>query len=108
VPYRDPEKRRASVREAVRRHAAGAAKPRTKPLPELRELRLATAQDALAVLQEQLGAVRRSRADVLAKARTCGYLVSVALRCVEAGAIEERLSELEAALDALGHAECAS
>jgi len=89
------------VREAVRRHAAGKAKPRTKPLPELAELRLATAQDGLAVLEEQLDAVRRSSVDVLAKARTCGYLVSVGLRVVEAASIESRLAALEAMAEAL-------
>jgi len=53
------------------------------------------------VLQEQLDAVRRSRTDTLAKARTCGYLVAITLRAIEAGAIEERLAALEATAEAL-------
>ena len=105
MPYRDPEKRRASVREAVRRHAAskaGKPKPRAKPLPELAELRFQTAKDVLDVLQEQLVLVRRARVGVLERARVVGYLASVALRACESADLDARLASLESTVSMMG------
>lgn len=96
MPYKDPEKRRASVREAVRRHAAAGPKPRSKPLPELRELQYATARDVLTLLNDQVVAVKDAeRLGTLEKARCIGYLASLLLRAIETGDFAERLAALE-------------
>ena len=97
MPYKDPERRRASVRESQRRRRAVAGKPRRhpRPLPELAELRLRSARDVVAAIEEQLDLVRRARVGVLERARCVGYLCSVALRATEVGSTEERIDELE-------------
>src|SRR6478672_2696429 len=64
-----------------------------EPLP------VATPADVLAVIEEQINAVR---ADVFAepqeKARTLGMLSSVALRCIEAKDLAARLEAVERVL----------
>ena len=91
MPYRDPEARRACVRESVRRHRAGEGKPRGKPLPELAELRVETVKDVLAVLVGELGDVRRLMdRGTPERARVAGYLCGLLIRCFETADIEER------------------
>jgi hypothetical protein len=63
------------------------------------EFRLKTAADVLALLEEQISAVRAaSEAGTLEKARTVGFLAGVALRAIEAGDLTARLEALEAVL----------
>jgi hypothetical protein len=67
------------------------------PLP----FRLQTAHDVLALLAEQVEAVRReTEAGTLEKARCVGYLAGVALKAIEAGDLTARLEALEAVLKA--------
>jgi hypothetical protein len=62
-------------------------------------LRLRTAADVLALLEEQVGAVRADPdAGPLEKARAAGYLAGIALKAIEAGNLEARLEALEAVL----------
>ena len=96
MPYKDPEKQRAAVREAQRRRrSAGKTRCHT-PLPELAELRFATASDVVRLLngevenllaEEALAAIERSRA--------VGYLAGLLLRAIEVGSIEARVEALE-------------
>jgi hypothetical protein len=62
-------------------------------------LALATPADVLAVLEEQVNAVR---ADMFAepheRARTLGMLCSIALRCIEAKDLDARLEVVERVL----------
>lgn len=96
MPYKDPEKRRAAVREAVRRRQTVNPKPRTKPLLALTELQYATARDVLALLNDQIAAVDGDNdAGTLEKARCIGYLASLLLRAIETGDLAERLAALE-------------
>jgi hypothetical protein len=99
MPFADPEKARSYQREyrRVRRGGDGCTTPGTTPLPT--ELRLRTAADVLALLEEQAGAVRADeRAGALEKARAVGFLASVALRAIEAGNLAARIEMLEAIL----------
>ena len=62
-------------------------------------VRLKTAADVLAVLAEQIDAVRNdARAGPLAKARLVGYLAGLGLKAVEARDLEARVEMLEAVL----------
>ena len=100
MPYRDPEKRRASVRESVRRNRAGVSgKPMRKPLPDLEELRFKTARDVLGLLNVQVDAVLDDEGlGSIERARTIAYLAGLLLRAVEASDLTARLEALEAAL----------
>jgi hypothetical protein len=65
------------------------------PMP----FRLKTAHDVLALLAEQVEAVRDEQAaDTLEKARAIGYLAGVALRAIESGDPAGRLEALEGIL----------
>ena len=62
-------------------------------------VRLRTAVDVLAVLAQQIDAVRNdARSGPLEKARLIGYLAGLGLRAVEAGNLEARVEMLEAVL----------
>jgi hypothetical protein len=61
--------------------------------------RLQTARDVIDLIEEQVTAVRDEReASTLEKARTIGYLASVALRAIEAGTLAARVEMLEIVL----------
>jgi hypothetical protein len=104
MPYKDPEKRRAAVRESNRRRRAGgegkpARKPRGGELPALEELRFRTAQDVVRLLNTEVEAVRGDAGlDTVNRARTVGYLAGLLLRAIETGDVEERIRALEAKL----------
>lgn len=103
MPYKDLEKRRAAVREAVKRHrAAGLDKPIRKPgvLPELAELRLETARDVVALLRGQVEAVLADGSiPTVERARTISLLAAGLLRCFEQVDLVERLEVLERAAE---------
>jgi hypothetical protein len=98
MPYRDPEQRRTYDREYKRtaRTGGGPTPGQTRvPLP----FRLKTAGDVLALLEEQLGAVRGD--DMLTtveRARTVGYLAGISLKAIEAGDLAARVEAVEAVL----------
>ena len=100
MPYRDPGKQRDYQREYGRLRRTGA---RTTPGTAAIRLpfRLKTAADVLALLEEQVGAVRGDdAAGALEKARTIGYLAGIALKAIEAGDLAARLEAVEATLKA--------
>lgn len=107
MPYRDPERRRASVREAVRRHrqARRGRKPESKPaLPELETLRFETARDVVLLLSGQVSAVlAEEELRTAERARVVGYLAGVLLRAVEIGDLAERLGAVENILGGAKH-----
>ena len=62
-------------------------------------VRLRTAADVLAVLGQQIDAVRNDgRAGPLEKARLVGYLAGIGLKAIETGNLEARVEMLEAVL----------
>ncbi len=67
------------------------------PIP----FRLKTAADVVALLEEQVTAVRDDpEAGTLEKARCIGYLAGISLKAIEAGDLAARLEALEAVLKA--------
>jgi hypothetical protein len=98
MPYRDPEQRREYDREYKRtaRTGGGPTPGQTRvPLP----FRLKTAADVLALLEEQVGAVRGDDTlTTVERARTVGYLAGVALKAIEAGDLAARVEAVEAVL----------
>ena len=65
------------------------------PLP----FRLKTAQDVLALVEEQINAVRdEAEAGTLEKARTVGYLAGLSLKAVEVAHLSARLEAVERVL----------
>ncbi len=81
----------------LRRAGDDCTTPCTTPVPL--PFRLQTAADVLALLGEQVEAVRgEQEAGTLEKARTVGYLAGIALRAIEAGNLAARLEALEAVL----------
>jgi hypothetical protein len=98
MPYRDPEQRRAYDRGYKRTARTGGGPPpgQTRvPIP----FRLKTAADVLALLEEQVGAVRADETlSTVERARTIGYLAGVSLKAIEAGDLAARLEAVEATL----------
>jgi hypothetical protein len=78
MPYGDPEIRKAYQREYQRMRRAGSSQTPGQtvvPLP----FRLKTARDVLALIEEQVNAVRdEPEAGTLEKARAVGFLAGVA------------------------------
>ena len=101
MPYRDPATQREHTRQAVARHRAatkGKTVLKTRPNsdPTLAALRCATIEGILAELEEQLIAVKGDGAvGTVERARCVGFLLGVALRCVEQRDIVARLEQLE-------------
>jgi hypothetical protein len=98
MPYADQDTAREYQRDYRRMQRAGDCTiPSTARLPA--EFRLRRAADVIALLEEQIDAVRaETEAGTLEKARCIGYLASVALKAIEAGDVAVRLEALESAL----------
>ena len=65
------------------------------PLP----MRLRTARDVLALIEEQINAVREEpEAGTLEKARAVGYLAGIALKAVEVADLSARVEAVERVL----------
>jgi hypothetical protein len=98
MPYRDPDQRRAYDREYKRtaRTGDGPTPGQTHvPLP----FRLKTAADVLALLEEQVTAVRSDNTlTTVERARTVGYLAGISLKAIEAGDLAARVEAVEAVL----------
>src|SRR5215216_8017707 len=98
LPYRDPERQRDYQREYKRMQRAGSSQTPGQTLIPL-PFRLKTAQDVLALLEEQVNAVREeSDAGTLEKARAIGYLAGIALKAVEVADLSGRVEALEQVL----------
>lgn len=99
MPYADPERSRDYQREYRRLRRAGddCTTPGTTPVPL--PFRLQTAADVLALLEEQVDAVRGDpEAGTLEKARVVGFLAAISLKAIEAGNLAARIEMLEAVL----------
>lgn len=99
MPYSDPDHARDYQRGYRRLRRAGDQSTTpvhpAVPIP----FRLKTAGDVLALLEEQVEAVRAEPvAGALEKARVVGYLAGVALRAIETGNLAARLEVLELTL----------
>lgn len=99
MPYKQPDQRRDYQREYRRTRRSGDActTPCQTPVPAA--FRLKTAADVIALIEEQVAAVRADAdAGTLEKARTVGFLAGVALRAIEAGDMAARVEALEMVL----------
>ena len=99
MPIKDPNHRRAYDRERKRAERSGGPtlSPTLLDLPS--EYRLTKAQDVLAILTEQLEAVRNDiEIKSTERARCVAYVCGVALKAIEAGEVAKRLQELERAV----------
>ena len=100
MPYRDPDQRRAYDRDYKRTTRTGGGPTPGQTLVPL-PFRLRTAADVLALLAEQVQAVRdEPEAGTLEKARVVGYLAGIALKAIEAGDLAARLEAVESVLKA--------
>jgi hypothetical protein len=98
MPYKDPEKRQTYQREYKRMQRAGSSQTPGQTLIPM-SFRLKTAQDVLALIEEQVNAVREEpEAGTLEKARAAGYLASIALKAVEVADLSARLEAVEQVL----------
>jgi len=98
MPYKDPEKRQAYQREYKRMQRAGSSQTPGQTLVPL-PFRLKTAQDVLALIEEQVNAVREEpEAGTLEKARAIGYLAGIALKAVEVADLSGRVEAVEQVL----------
>jgi hypothetical protein len=99
MPYADPNRARDYQRDyrRLRRGGEACTTPGTTPIPL--PFRLQTAADVMALLEEQIEAVRAENvAGTLEKARTIGFLAGVALKAIEAGNLAARIEGLELVL----------
>ena len=98
MPYKDPDKRRAYQREYRRMQRAGSSETPGQTLIPL-PFRLKTARDVLALIEEQVNAVRdEPEAGTLEKARAVGYLAGIALKAVEVADLSARVEAVERVL----------
>src|SRR3712207_77858 len=98
MPYKDPDRRQAYQREYKRMQRAGGGQTPGQTLIPL-PLRVRTAQDVLALIEEQVNAVRdEPEAKTLEKARAVGYLAGIALRAVEVADLSARVEAVERVL----------
>jgi hypothetical protein len=101
MPYSDPDRARDYQREyrRLRREGDSCTTPSTTPVPL--PFRLKTAADVLALLEEQVEAVRsETEASTLEIARVIGYLAGISLKAIEAGNLAARIEMLEMVLKA--------
>ncbi len=100
MPYKNPNQQQAYQREYGRMRRVGETQTPSQTLVPL-PFRLKTAHDVLALLAEQVQAVRdEPEAGTLEKARCIGYLAGIALKAIEAGDLAARLEAVEATLKA--------
>src|SRR5215217_5182327 len=98
MPYKDPDKQRDYQREYTRMQRAGSSQTPGQTLVRL-SFRLKTAQDVLALIEEQVNAVREEpEAGTLEKARCIAYLAGIALKAVEVADLSGRVEALEQVL----------
>ena len=100
MPYKNPDRQRDYQREYGRLRRAGEKQtPGQTLIPTA--FRLKTTADVLALIEEQVVAVRADPdAGTLEKARVVGYLAGIALKSIEAGDLAARLEALESVLKA--------
>ena len=100
MPYKDPGQQQAYQREYGRMRRVGGMQTPSQtqvPIP----FRLKTAADVLALLEEQVSAVRSDETlTTVERARTVGYLAGISLKAIEAGDLAARLEAVEAVLKA--------
>ena len=98
MPYKDDDTQRSYKREWQRTHRAGErGTPGGTPVPL--PFRLKTAADVLALLADQVEAVRDDpELRTVERARCVGYLAGIALRAIEAGDLAARLEAVEEVL----------
>jgi len=99
MPFKDPERRRSYNRDYQRLRRAGQPiGSRGVAVIHVSNLeQTETARGLLRILGGLIGDVLESKqGDAFIKARTVAYVVSVALRAVETGDLETRVSNLEA------------
>lgn len=106
MPYADPEKRREYARRWMRQKRAGLTEgQRAGGLLVPLDLRLRTADEVVALVREAVQMVRADdSAKGVEKGRALAYIASVALRVLEAGALEERVAALERLFEEAGRA----
>jgi hypothetical protein len=107
MPYKNPDRQRAAKAEHARRRRVAGVEPTRGTLRPLLsgEVRLATAHDALALIELQVNAVLADdELGTAERARLITTLAGVALRAIEAGDLAGRLDALERALGARARA----
>ncbi len=98
MPYKDADRQREYQREYGRMRRAGETQTPGQTLVPI-PFRLKTAADVLALLGEQVAAVRDDPdVGTLERARCIGYLAAVTLKAIEAGDMAARLEAVEAVL----------
>ena len=98
MPYKDPNRQREYQREYQRgRRRGSAVAPGRADLPP--SFRLETTRDLVALLEEQINAVRDDRRlGTVERARCVASLITVGLRALEQRDLATRLEALEAIL----------
>ena len=105
MPFKDPKKRmqydaERKKRQRQDRQARLDGPPGGNPLPvnpPVEALPLRTAHHALDILREQINLVRADQsAGIQSRARSCAYLMSVALKAIDLTDLSERIAALEA------------
>ena len=102
MPYKDQEQQREYQREYQRLKRAGLTKKGKTPHKTLNPEDIRTAKGLLAALTDTIAEVDSAKGDVFIKARLKGYLISIGLKAVETADLEQRITELEQAVEGRG------
>jgi len=101
MPYKDPEKQRSYKREWQQANRRGSIGHQEGPDAAVVEVsgRMQTPSDVLAVLEEQIDALRRDkRLRTVERARAIGQLATLCLRVIETRDVEAKLNRVDDAL----------
>jgi hypothetical protein len=102
-PYKDPAKKREWERNYRRLQRAGMSKSNTdlpRTLIKYPEVRVETARDYIHVINAMIDEVRSAPdATIVERGRAIGYLIGVGLKALEIGSLEDRLTQIEKALE---------
>ena len=102
MPYKDPEQQREYQRQWSRMKRAGeSSKPNLKRRT-LNPAEILTAQGIRDMLAEVLNEVMEWEGDTLQRARCVGYVAGIAIKAVETADLEQRITELEQAVEGRG------
>jgi len=101
MPYKDPDKQRSYKREWQRANRRGDIGHQEGPGAAVIEIsgRMQTPSDVLAVLEEQIDALRRDkRLRTVERARAIGQAATLCLKVIETRDVEAKLDKIDDAL----------
>ena len=97
MPFKDANKQRECAKEWARKQRKTANSGKKIELPQ--DFKLETARDLTLVIETVINEVLQAKMEAAVRGRCIAQLVQTAIKLLEAGEVEDRLTKLEARLD---------